>query len=69
MVKPSEFAPISAGLMLAEIAEEAGFPKGVINHVADLPTTRLRRGDRVDLTFYWPEVDRWEGNDFVVCVE
>jgi glucoamylase len=38
-------------------------------HVADLPTTRLRRGDRVDLTFYWPEVDRWEGTDFVVCIE
>jgi glucoamylase len=38
-------------------------------HVADLPTTRLRRGGRVDLTFYWPEVDRWEGTDFVVCVE
>jgi glucoamylase len=38
-------------------------------HVADLPTTRLRRGDRVDLTFYWPEVDRWEGIDFIVCVE
>jgi glucoamylase len=38
-------------------------------HVADLPTTRLRRGDRVDLTFYWPEVDRWEGTDFVVCVQ
>jgi hypothetical protein len=37
--------------------------------VADLPTTRLRRGDRVGLTFYWPEVDRWEGADFVVCVE
>jgi len=38
-------------------------------HVADLPTTRLRRGDRVDFTFYWPEVDRWEGTDFLVCVE
>jgi glucoamylase len=38
-------------------------------HVADLSTTRLRRGDRVDFTFYWPEVDRWEGTDFVVCVE
>jgi len=38
-------------------------------HVVDLPTIRLRRGDRVDFTFYWPEVDRWEGTDFIVCVE
>ena len=38
-------------------------------HLADLPTTRLRHGDRVDLTFYWPEVDRWEGIAFAVCVE
>ena len=38
-------------------------------HLADLPTTRLRRGDRLDFTFYWPEVDRWEGTDFLVCVE
>src|SRR5882757_8637205 len=33
VVKPSELAPISAGLILGEIAEEAGFPKGVINVV------------------------------------
>ena len=38
-------------------------------HVADLETLGLRIGDRVDLTFYWPEADRWEGTDFVVCVE
>src|SRR5581483_780083 len=38
-------------------------------HVVDLPTADLRRGDRVNLTFYWPAVDRWEGTDFVVCVE
>ena len=38
-------------------------------HVVDLPTTRLGRGDRVDFTFYWPDVDRWEGTDFFVCVE
>jgi acyl-CoA reductase-like NAD-dependent aldehyde dehydrogenase len=37
VVKPSEFAPISAGLMVAEIAEEAGFPPGVINVVPHAP--------------------------------
>ena len=37
VVKPSEFAPISAGLVVAEIAEEAGFPPGVINVVTHAP--------------------------------
>jgi hypothetical protein len=37
--------------------------------VADLQTLELRIGDRVDLTFNWPETDRWEGVDFVVRVE
>jgi acyl-CoA reductase-like NAD-dependent aldehyde dehydrogenase len=36
-VKPSEFAPISAGLMIAEIVEEAGFPAGVLNVVPHAP--------------------------------
>ena len=37
VVKPSEFAPVSAGLMVAEITEEAGFPPGVINVVTHAP--------------------------------
>jgi acyl-CoA reductase-like NAD-dependent aldehyde dehydrogenase len=37
VVKPSEFAPVSAGLIIAEIAEEAGFPPGVINVVPHEP--------------------------------
>jgi acyl-CoA reductase-like NAD-dependent aldehyde dehydrogenase len=37
IVKPSEFAPISAGLILAEIIEKAGFPTGVINVVTHAP--------------------------------
>jgi acyl-CoA reductase-like NAD-dependent aldehyde dehydrogenase len=37
VVKPSEYAPVSAGLMIAEIAHEAGFPPGVINVVTHAP--------------------------------
>ena len=37
VVKPSELAPVSAGLIVAEIAEEAGFPAGVINVVTHAP--------------------------------
>jgi glucoamylase len=38
-------------------------------HVLDLGTTRLSAGDRVHLTFYWPDAARWEGADFSVCIE
>ncbi|MFI5754993.1 aldehyde dehydrogenase family protein [Streptomyces sp. NPDC051569] len=37
VVKPSEEAPISAGLIVAEVAEEAGFPAGVINVISHAP--------------------------------
>src|ERR1700726_2485034 len=37
IVKPSEVAPISAGLILAQITEEAGFPKDLINVVTHAP--------------------------------
>jgi glucoamylase len=36
--------------------------------VSDLEIRDLRPGDRVDFTFYWPEAERWEGVDFVVCI-
>jgi glucoamylase len=38
-------------------------------HVADLNTMNVCTGSRVSLTFYWPEVDRWEGCDFSVFVD
>jgi glucoamylase len=38
-------------------------------HVADLGTRDLRGGDQVHLTVYWPEAARWEGVDFLVCIE
>jgi glucoamylase len=38
-------------------------------YVADLPTAHLAPHDQVDFTFYWPEAERWEGVDYLVCVE
>jgi hypothetical protein len=38
-------------------------------HVADLATEKLAPGVRVDFTFYWPEVNRWEGEDFEIRIE
>jgi acyl-CoA reductase-like NAD-dependent aldehyde dehydrogenase len=37
VIKPSELAPMSAGLIHAEILEEAGFPKGSFNVVTHAP--------------------------------
>src|SRR5690606_2161837 len=34
VLKPSEETPVAGGLILGEILEEAGFPKGVFNVVA-----------------------------------
>ena len=53
VVKPSELAPISAGLILGEIAEEAGFPKGVINVVTHAPGAA---GEIADVFFESPDV-------------
>src|SRR5712672_2182131 len=53
VVKPSEFAPVSAGIMLAEVAEEAGFPAGVINVVTHAPGAA---GPIADEFFDRPEV-------------
>src|SRR5712664_2025038 len=53
VVKPSEFAPVSAGIMLAEVAEEAGFPAGVINVVTHAPGAAAAIADEF---FERPEV-------------
>jgi acyl-CoA reductase-like NAD-dependent aldehyde dehydrogenase len=53
VVKPSELAPILAGVMLAEIVEEAGFPKGVVNVVTHAPGAA---GEIADVFFDSPDV-------------
>jgi len=53
IVKPSELAPISAGVILAQIAEEAGFPAGVINVVTHAPGVA---SDIADVFFESPDV-------------
>jgi hypothetical protein len=37
-------------------------------YVADLDTGDLPAGTRLQFTFYWPEVNRWEGQDFEVRI-
>jgi len=38
-------------------------------HVVDLATQHLCQSARIDITFYWPEAERWEGIDYLVRVE
>jgi acyl-CoA reductase-like NAD-dependent aldehyde dehydrogenase len=53
VLKPSEEAPVSAGLMVAEIMAEAGFPPGVINVVTHAPGEAVPIADEF---FERPEV-------------
>jgi acyl-CoA reductase-like NAD-dependent aldehyde dehydrogenase len=53
VLKPSEEAPISAGLLIAEITAEAGFPDGVINVVTHAPGEAVPIADEF---FERPEV-------------
>jgi acyl-CoA reductase-like NAD-dependent aldehyde dehydrogenase len=53
VLKPSEEAPVSAGLLVAEILEEAGFPSGVLNVVTHAPGEAVPIADEF---FERPEV-------------
>ena len=37
-------------------------------YVVDLPVEEVPTGNEIVFTFYWPQADRWEGNDFSVRV-
>ena len=39
-----------------------------LGHVAKLPTTQFLTGEHIDFTFYWPERDAWQGEDFQVII-
>ncbi|MBO0910634.1 MAG: glucan 1,4-alpha-glucosidase [Acidobacteria bacterium] len=38
-------------------------------YFADLPTHKMDAGHTVVFTFYWPEVEHWEGADFSVTIQ
>ena len=38
-------------------------------YAAELATENLAPGARLQFTFFWPEVNRWEGEDFEVRIE
>jgi glucoamylase len=45
------------------------FDSGLGVYAIDLPTERLKVGQQVVFTFYWPEENRWEGADYSITVE
>lgn len=47
VLKPSEEAPVSGGIMLAEIFEEAGFPPGVLNVITHTKQDAPEVGDEM----------------------
>ncbi len=47
VLKPSEEAPVSGGLILAEIFEEAGFPPGVLNVITHTKADAPEVGDEL----------------------
>jgi acyl-CoA reductase-like NAD-dependent aldehyde dehydrogenase len=53
VLKPSEEAPVSAGLLVAEIIDEAGFPPGVVNVITHAPGEAIPVADQF---FDRPEV-------------
>jgi acyl-CoA reductase-like NAD-dependent aldehyde dehydrogenase len=47
VLKPSEWSPVSGGLLLGEIVTEAGFPAGALNIVAHAPGDAAPIGDEL----------------------
>ncbi|GAA4311248.1 glucan 1,4-alpha-glucosidase [Compostibacter hankyongensis] len=45
-----------------------GTDSGWGRYYVDIPTAELEKGTEIFFTFFWPEANRWEGNDFCVTV-
>ena len=50
------------------VADAATADMGLGIHSADLETTGISGKAQIDLTFYWPDAHRWEGENFTVRV-
>jgi glucoamylase len=50
------------------VADTATKDSGLGVHFADLDTAKLRPGDTVVFTVYWPAQNRWEGTDYSLTV-
>ncbi len=46
VLKPSTESPVTGGILLAQVLEEAGFPKGVLNVITNGPGRSSEVGDR-----------------------
>jgi glucoamylase len=51
-----------------QIADLPTHYTGLGMHMVELPTTQLREGQHIDMTFYWTGSESWEGRDFRVDI-
>ncbi len=49
-------------------ADSKTMDTGLGIHYVDLKTSKLSAGSTILFTFYWPQVDKWEGTDFQVTI-
>jgi glucoamylase len=52
-----------------QVAEVATRDIGLGLHVADIPLAHLEADQWIDLTFFWPGANRWEGRDYRIRVQ
>jgi glucoamylase len=41
---------------------------GIGIHLADIPTSSLKTGEQIHFTFFWSEVNHWEGQNFSIKI-